>query len=214
MPHEEQRQIPAIRWQAQMASNLADLLRAAIGQPDGDPRRKGQSSVCCGIEPTGDHRHGRIEICTGSAGIKFSKHTFRLFRHQPARQFLPHTFGNQMSDFARSHHLLHERLRFGCHTKLREARRKSRQAEDAYGVFGKSRAHMAQHFRLQILLPTIGVDHASFGVFSHGIDRKITTRQVFFQGDFGGCMKTEAVIPMTRFAFGAGERIFFVSFWM
>ena len=74
-----------------------------------------------------------------AAAVKHIEHPRRVCLHQAARQLLPHPLGDQCVDLAGAHHVAHQRLRFGCHLEIAEARRETCDAQDAHRILGESR---------------------------------------------------------------------------
>ena len=73
---------------------------------------------------------------------------------------------------------------------------------------------MTKYFISQILLTAIRVNDITRGIFSHGIDGEIATRQIFFQRDIGCRMAAETMIAMTGFTFRTRQCIFFMRLRM
>ena len=102
--------------------------------------------------------HFRQQNLQRTAGFQHVKHARGLVRHQAFRQFLPHTFGYQMLDFASVHHVLHELQGFGGHLEFWKARRKAGQSQDAHRIFAKGGGDMSEGLVFQILPTVIRVD--------------------------------------------------------
>ena len=59
-----------------------------------------------------------------------------------------------------------------------------------------------------------GIDQRAIGRFCHRIDGQVTAGEILFQRDIGRGMKSEAVVTVPAFAFGAGKRIFILGLRM
>jgi hypothetical protein len=141
------------------------------------------------------------------------EHARRLFLHQAARHFLPHTFGHQRVHLAFGHHLAHQRQRLRRDVEVHEPCREPRDPQNPHGVFEKRIAYVPEEPRLQIGATVERVDHRT-GQFTvrahlarHRVDRQIAACQVFLQRDVRRIEKLEAVITRRRLALGARKGV-------
>ena len=92
---------------------------------------------------------------------QYREHARRYCFHQAARELLPHALRHQCIDLASFDHTPHQRHGFRCDAEIGEARGKTRNAQDAYRIFGECLRNMPEHPVLQIPSATERINDAA-----------------------------------------------------
>ena len=158
------------------------------------------------------HAEQAVELgqdhCQRAAIAQHADHARGARFHQPARELLPHAFGDQVVDLAGSHHPAHQRQGLGRDREVGEARSEARHAQDAQRVLGEGGRHVAEEARRKVALAAAGVDQRAVLGARDRVDGEVAALQVFFERDLGRGMTDEAGVAVARLALGARERVF------
>ena len=101
--------------------------------------------VLCRLRYAPQRIHFGQQHRQGTAVAQDRQHARGLRLHQPFSELLPDALGDQMLDFPRLHHVLHELQACAGNREVHKARCKTRQTQDAHRVFAKCLGAVAKH---------------------------------------------------------------------